>query len=370
MATEASMRHALKTLETVCEEVVKQIVTEKGMVYPRGEARRRLEYVLEDTGIRGSLIGRAKTIDYAVRGRLSSAEKNHEYMTNIATVERLENDLLQIRTQLSLRGIDKKARVLASLFDVSPYKNSKTTSMVVMSEVAKQKFKDGTLVAANDCELWTNVRSTEIAVELEETKRILAKRQEDLVQLRKAYQDVMAYAEKINAQLNQMKVKNTELAEKCMLWENMSKQKQLTKEEKVLDMERKDAAKIERLENQLSAYTKMIEEQDSMLREQRSEKAYVETKYSTLLTQFACATQMEPEFDQVDGKFKMTIEWEASLTSKILSMATGYGEIKRRYKHAKKLIKSMANMAKLVVEVPDDTIENEVDSIHDLSDVE
>ena len=364
------MRHALKTLETVCEEVVKQIITEKGFVYARGEARKRLEYVLDDTGIRGSLIGRAKTIDYAIRGRLESAEKNHDYMTNIITVEKLENDLLQMRAQLSLRGVDKKARVLASLFDVSPYNGSKTKSTVVMSEVAKQKFKDGTLIAADDCELWTNIRSMELAVELEESKRLLAKRQEDLVQLRKAYQDVMAYAEKLNAQLDQMKTKNVELTEKCALWESISKQKQLTKEEGTYDLERKDAIKIEKLENQLSTYTKLIEEQDSMLREQRSERAYVETKYNTLLTQFACATQQEPAFDQIDGKFKMTIEWETSLTSKILSMATGYGEIKRRYKHAKKLIRSMANMAKLMVEVPEDAIETEVDSVHDLSDVE
>ena len=370
MATEASMRHALKVLETTCEEVVKQIVTEKGLVYARGEARRRLEYVLDDTGIKGALICRAKTIDHALRGKMESAEKNYEYMTRIETVEKLESDLLQMRTQLSLRGIDRKARVLASLFDVTPWKGSKVTSTVVMSDVAKEKFKNGSLRVADDCELWTNVRSTEMAIELEEAKRMLATRQEDLIQTRKAYQDVLAYAEKLNTSIDLLKKQNSELSEKCQLWKKMSKQKQLTTEEKVIDTQRKEDSRLEKLEKQLSTYTKLLEEQDKMLREERSERAYIEAKYNTLLTQFASASEEEIPFDQVDGKFKITIECETSLTSKILSMATGYGEIKRRYKHAKKLIKSMANMAKLMVEIPDDNMEKEVDETNETSDVD
>ena len=180
----------------------------------------------------------------------------------------------------------------------------------------------------------------------------------------------MAYAEKLNTSIDLLKKQNSELSEKCQLWKKMSKQKQLTTEEKVIDTQRKEDSRLEKLEKQLSTYTKLLEEQDKMLREERSERAYIEAKYNTLLTQFASASEEEIPFDQVDGKFKITIECETSLTSKILSMATGYGEIKRRYKHAKKLIKSMANMAKLMVEIPDDNMEKEVDETNETSDVD
>lgn len=291
-------------------------------------------------------------------------------MTRIETIEKLESDLLQMRAQLSLRGIDRKARVLASLFDVTPWKGSKVTSTVVMSDIAKEKFKNGSLRVADDCELWTNIRSTEMAVELEESKRLLAMRQEDLIQTRKAYQDILSYADKLTADIELLKKQNNELSEKCQLWEKMSKQKQLTVEEKVVDAQRKEGDRLEKLERQLHTYNKLIEEQDKLLREERSERAYTEAKYNTLLTQFASASEQEVPFDETDGKFKITIEFETSLTSKILSMATGYNEIKRRYKHAKKLIKSMANMAKLMVDVPDDTMEKEVDETAEISDVD
>nr|WBV74409.1 NSP3 [Rotavirus A type 2] len=106
-------------------------------VYTR--VKSKFDYVLDDTGVKNNLIGKAYTVDMALNGKIGSAMRNRNWMENAQTVSRLDTDVNKLRMLLSSKGIDQKMRVLNACFKVKRIPG-KSSSIITMSQLGHEKL--------------------------------------------------------------------------------------------------------------------------------------------------------------------------------------------------------------------------------------
>nr|AUV48654.1 NSP3 [Human rotavirus A] len=85
-------------------------------VYTR--VKSKSDFVMDDSGVKNNLIGKAATIDQALNGKFSSSIRNRNWMTDSQTVASLDEDVNKLRLLLSSKGLDQKMRVLNACFSV------------------------------------------------------------------------------------------------------------------------------------------------------------------------------------------------------------------------------------------------------------
>nr|AUV48655.1 NSP3 [Human rotavirus A] len=85
-------------------------------VYTR--VKSKSDFVMDDSGVKNNLIGKAATIDQALNGQFSSSIRNRNWMTDSQTVASLDEDVNKLRLLLSSKGLDQKMRVLNACFSV------------------------------------------------------------------------------------------------------------------------------------------------------------------------------------------------------------------------------------------------------------
>lgn len=101
--------------------------------------------MIEEAGVKNSVMGRAKTIDDAINGKFFSANKNRRYMTTIETIKNLESDLYRMRMMLENMDIKRDSRVLNSLFSVDR-RNGKSGSVINVDASVYDKLEKGELI--------------------------------------------------------------------------------------------------------------------------------------------------------------------------------------------------------------------------------
>nr|WBV74420.1 NSP3 [Rotavirus A type 3] len=106
-------------------------------VYTR--VKSKFDYVLDDTGVKNNLIGKAYTVDMALNGKIGSAMRNRSWMENTQTVSRLDADVNKLRMLLSSKGIDQKMRVLNACFKVKRVPG-KSSSIISMTNLGREKL--------------------------------------------------------------------------------------------------------------------------------------------------------------------------------------------------------------------------------------
>ncbi|AGS43836.1 nonstructural protein 3 [Equine rotavirus A] len=109
-------------------------------VYTR--VKSKFDFVMDDSGVRNNLVGKAVTIDQALNGKFSSAIRNRNWMTDSQTVAKLDEDVNKLRMMLSSKGIDQKMRVLNACFSVKRIPG-KSSSIVKCTKLMKNKLERG-----------------------------------------------------------------------------------------------------------------------------------------------------------------------------------------------------------------------------------
>ncbi|BAH86592.1 nonstructural protein NSP3 [Bovine rotavirus A] len=109
-------------------------------VYTR--VKSKFDYVMDDSGVKNNLIGKAITVDQALNGRFSSAIRNRNWMSDSRTVAKLDEDVNKLRIMLSSKGIDQKMRVLNACFSVKRTPG-KSSSIIKCTKLMKDKLERG-----------------------------------------------------------------------------------------------------------------------------------------------------------------------------------------------------------------------------------
>ncbi|AIF34767.1 NSP3 [Rotavirus A] len=109
-------------------------------IYTR--VKSKFDYVMDDSGVKNNLLGKAATIDQALNGKFSSAVRNNNWMTDSRTVARLDEDVNKLRMMLSSKGIDQKMRVLNACFSVKRIPG-KSSSIIRCTRLMKDKIDRG-----------------------------------------------------------------------------------------------------------------------------------------------------------------------------------------------------------------------------------
>nr|ULF48079.1 MAG: NSP3 [Rotavirus A] len=109
-------------------------------VYTR--VKSKFDFVMDDSGVKNNLMGKATTIDQALNGKFGSAVRNRNWMTNSQTVAKLDEDVNKLRMMLSSKGIDQKMRVLNACFSVKRIPG-KSSSVVKCTRLMKDKLERG-----------------------------------------------------------------------------------------------------------------------------------------------------------------------------------------------------------------------------------
>ncbi|BAJ12156.1 non-structural protein 3 [Bovine rotavirus A] len=109
-------------------------------VYTR--VKSKFDYVMDDSGVKNNLIGKAITVDQALNGRFSSAIRNRNWMSDSKTVAKLDEDVNKLRIMLSSKGIDQKMRVLNACFSVKRAPG-KSSSIIKCTKLMKDKLERG-----------------------------------------------------------------------------------------------------------------------------------------------------------------------------------------------------------------------------------
>ncbi|AFJ11223.1 NSP3 [Rotavirus A Hu/BEL/BE2001/2009/G9P[6]] len=102
----------------------------------------KFDYVMDDSGVKNNLLGKAATIDQALNGKFGSAVRNKNWMTDSRTVARLDEDVNKLRMMLSSKGIDQKMRVLNACFSVKRIPG-KSSSIIKCTRLMKDKIDRG-----------------------------------------------------------------------------------------------------------------------------------------------------------------------------------------------------------------------------------
>ncbi|ANC33605.1 NSP3, partial [Rotavirus G3] len=109
-------------------------------VYTR--VKSKFDFVMDDSGVKNNLLGKAATIDQALNGKFGSAIRNRNWMTDSRTVAKLDEDVNKLRMMLSSKGIDQKMRVLNACFSVKRIPG-KSSSIVKCTKLMKDKLERG-----------------------------------------------------------------------------------------------------------------------------------------------------------------------------------------------------------------------------------
>ncbi|BAP91309.1 non-structural protein 3 [Rotavirus A] len=109
-------------------------------VYTR--VKSKFDFVMDDSGVKNNLLGKAATIDQALNGKFGSAIRNKNWMSDTHTVAKLDEDVNKLRMMLSSKGIDQKMRVLNACFSVKRIPG-KSSSIVKCTRLMKDKIERG-----------------------------------------------------------------------------------------------------------------------------------------------------------------------------------------------------------------------------------
>nr|QCO43510.1 NSP3 [Rabbit rotavirus] len=109
-------------------------------VYTR--VKSKFDLVMDDSGVKNNLMGKAITIDQALNGKFGSAIRNRNWMTDSRTVAKLDEDVNKLRLMLSSKGINQKMRVLNACFSVKRIPG-KSSSIVKCTRLMKDKLERG-----------------------------------------------------------------------------------------------------------------------------------------------------------------------------------------------------------------------------------
>nr|WAU17050.1 NSP3 [Rotavirus A] len=133
-AREAAIIAAVSTLELM------------GIDFDRNEVesrvRQKFDYTLEDSGVKNNILGKAFTVDQALNGKLGSAIRNRNWMTNSKTVDSLDFDVNKLRMMCSSKGINQKMRVLNACFNVRR-DNARSSSIISCNKLMFDKIQRG-----------------------------------------------------------------------------------------------------------------------------------------------------------------------------------------------------------------------------------
>ncbi|AHL44729.1 NSP3 protein [Human rotavirus A] len=117
-----------------------------GIQYDYNEVHTRVkskfDLVMDDSGVKNNLMGKAITIDQALNGKFGSAIRNRNWVTDSQTVAKLDEDVNRLRMMLSSKGIDQKMRVLNACFSVKRVPG-KSSSIVKCTKLMKDKLERG-----------------------------------------------------------------------------------------------------------------------------------------------------------------------------------------------------------------------------------
>nr|UXX23826.1 NSP3 protein [Porcine rotavirus] len=102
----------------------------------------KFDYVMDDSGVKNNLLGKAMTIDQALNGKFGSVMRNRNWMTDSKTVAKLDEDVNKLRMMLSSKGIDQKMRVLNACFSVKRIPG-KSSSVIKCTRLMKDKIERG-----------------------------------------------------------------------------------------------------------------------------------------------------------------------------------------------------------------------------------
>nr|UYH99834.1 NSP3 [Rotavirus A] len=131
---EAAVVAAISTLELMGIEY------DYNEVYTR--VKSKFDYVMDDSGVKNNLIGKAITVDQALNGKFNSAIRNRNWMSDSRTVAKLDEDVNKLRIMLSSKGIDQKMRVLNACFSVKRTPG-KSSSIIKCTKLMKDKLERG-----------------------------------------------------------------------------------------------------------------------------------------------------------------------------------------------------------------------------------
>nr|AHF49923.1 truncated NSP3 [Rotavirus A] len=109
-------------------------------VYTR--VKSKFDYVMDDSGVKNNLLGKAATIDQALNGKFGSAARNRNWMADTRTTARLDEDVNKLRMMLSSKGIDQKMRVLNACFNVKRVPG-KSSSIIKCTRLMRDKIERG-----------------------------------------------------------------------------------------------------------------------------------------------------------------------------------------------------------------------------------
>nr|QJC69043.1 NSP3 [Rotavirus A] len=138
---EAAVVAATSTLELMGVEY------DYNEVYTR--VKSKFDFVMDDSGVKNNIIGKAITIDQALNGKFGSAIRNRNWMSSIQTVSRLDEDVNKLRMMLSSKGIDQKMRVLNSCFSVKRLPG-KSSSIIKCTRLMRDKIERGEVEVNDD----------------------------------------------------------------------------------------------------------------------------------------------------------------------------------------------------------------------------
>nr|AUV48641.1 NSP3 [Human rotavirus A] len=109
-------------------------------VYTR--VKSKFDFVMDDSGVKNNLIGKAVTIDQALNGKFSSSIRNRNWMTDSKTVARLDEDVNKLRLLLSSKGIPQPMRVLHACSSVKRVPGN-PSSIIKCTRLMKEKIERG-----------------------------------------------------------------------------------------------------------------------------------------------------------------------------------------------------------------------------------
>nr|AAD38365.1 nonstructural protein 3 [Human rotavirus strain MP409] len=109
-------------------------------VYAR--VKSKFDYIMDDSGVKNNLLGKAATIEQALNGKFGSAARNRNLMADTRTTARLDEDVNKLRMMLSSKGIDQKMRVLNACFSVKRIPG-KSSSIIKCTRLMKDKIERG-----------------------------------------------------------------------------------------------------------------------------------------------------------------------------------------------------------------------------------
>nr|QJD08107.1 NSP3 [Rotavirus A]QJD08121.1 NSP3 [Rotavirus A] len=109
-------------------------------VYSR--VKNKFDFVMDDSGVKNNLIGKAITIDQALNNKFGSAIRNRNWLADTSRAAKLDEDVNKLRMMLSSKGIDQKMRVLNACFSVKRIPG-KSSSIVKCTKLMRDKLERG-----------------------------------------------------------------------------------------------------------------------------------------------------------------------------------------------------------------------------------